>query len=85
VCDQATGTVHDKGIKSWHGFEIQISFLLAKLVMSYNLRFVLLYAAFCKQRHFLTIVTIHFISLKYYPNGTCLTGAQIFQSNWPAV
>jgi hypothetical protein len=43
--------------------------------MSNNLRFVLLYAAICKHRHFLTIVTIHFVSLKYYPNGTCLTGA----------
>jgi len=78
-----------KGMKPWHGFEIQISFLLAKLFMSYNLRFVLLHAAFCQHKHFLTIVTIHFISLKYYPNGTSLTGAevgvQIFQSNWPAV
>jgi hypothetical protein len=25
----------------------------------------------------LTIVTIHFISLKYYPNGTSLTGAAV--------
>ena len=76
-------------MKPWHGFEILISFLLAKLVMSYNLRFVLLYAAFCKHRHFLTIVTIHFISLTYYPNGAALTGAavgvQIFESNWPTV
>lgn len=78
-----------KGMKPWHGFEIQISFLSAKLVMSYNLRSVVLYAAFCKHRHFLTTVTIHFISLKCYPNGTSLTGAavgvHIFQSNWPAV
>jgi hypothetical protein len=78
-----------KGMKPWHGFEIQILFLLAKLVTSYNLRFVLLYPAFCKHRHYLTVVTIHFISLKYYPNSTSLTGAavdvQIFQSNWSAV